>query len=138
MTDTEDDDRFGNEPTEVEEPKKKRRKKRKRGRIITVEDMPRKVREEFRTDQKAEKFLRLLGKILSFLLWNRHPIFGNKIHTAAIENSFSWIVVPDNALGGMVPHFEGFCFQDLSIRLAGIFDSTFLALVFELVTIVSN
>ena len=60
MTDTEDDDRFGNEP-EVEEPKKKRRKKRKRGRIITVEDMPRKVREEFRTDQKAEKFLRLLG-----------------------------------------------------------------------------
>ena len=66
MTDTEDDDRFGNEPTEVEEPKKKRRKKRKRGRIITVEDMPRKVREEFRTDQKAEKFLRLLGKIFFF------------------------------------------------------------------------
>ena len=62
MTDTEDDDRFGNEP-EVEEPKKKRRKKRKRGRIITVEDMPRKVREEFRTDQKAEKFLRLLGNL---------------------------------------------------------------------------
>lgn len=60
MTDSEDDDRFGNEP-EVEEPQKKRRKKRKRGRIITVEDMPRKVREEFRTDQKAEKFLRLLG-----------------------------------------------------------------------------
>ena len=65
MTDTEDDDRFGNEP-EVEEPKKKRRKKRKRGRIITVEDMPRKVREEFRTDQKAEKFLRLLGKYRYF------------------------------------------------------------------------
>ena len=102
MTDTEDDDRFGNEP-EVEEPKKKRRKKRKRGRIITVEDMPRKVREEFRTDQKAEKFLRLLGN--NFLLWNHHPISGNKIHTAAIENSFSWIVVPDNRWV-MVPHFE--------------------------------
>jgi len=44
-----------------EPPVKKRRKKKKRGRVITVEDMPRKVREEFRTDQKAEKFLRLLG-----------------------------------------------------------------------------
>ena len=76
MTDTEDDDRFGNEP-EVEEPKKKRRKKRKRGRIITVEDMPRKVREEFRTDQKAEKFLRLLGKIINLELrpsaWKQNP-----------------------------------------------------------------
>ena len=66
MTDTEDDDRFGNEP-EVEEPKRKRRKKRKRGRIITVEDMPRKVREEFRTDQKAEKFLRLLGNFTNVI-----------------------------------------------------------------------
>jgi len=46
----------------TEPPVKKRRvKKKKRGRVLTVDDMPRKVREEFRTDQKAEKFLRLLG-----------------------------------------------------------------------------
>ncbi|CAG5108743.1 Oidioi.mRNA.OKI2018_I69.chr1.g3933.t1.cds [Oikopleura dioica] len=45
----------------AEPPVKKRRKKKKRGRVLTVDDMPRKVREEFRTDQKAEKFLRLLG-----------------------------------------------------------------------------
>lgn len=56
-----DDELFAEPPTESGEPKKKRRKKRKRGRILTVEDIPRKVREEFRTDQKAEKFIRLLG-----------------------------------------------------------------------------
>ena len=95
MTDTEDDDRFGNEP-EVEEPKKKRRKKRKRGRIITVEDMPRKVREEFRTDQKAEKFLRLLGKIISFIFWNSDPALGNKIHNEQLIFKM---------------YFSGFCYQ---------------------------
>ena len=55
-----EDEYFAREP---EEPKKKRRKKRKRGRVLTVDDMPRKVREEFRTDQKAEKFIRLLGEV---------------------------------------------------------------------------
>ena len=111
MTDTEDDDRFGNEP-EVEEPKKKRRKKRKRGRIITVEDMPRKVREEFRTDQKAEKFLRLLGKIFFFgtiiqlEFWKQNPIDIFKIHFPGLWfQTTRWV---------MVPHFE-LCLQDLSI-----------------------
>ena len=48
-----DDELFAEPPPESGEPKKKRRKKRKRGRILTVEDIPRKVREEFRTDQKV-------------------------------------------------------------------------------------
>jgi len=57
-----DDELFAEAPADNEEPeRKKRRKKRKRGRILTVEDIPRKVREEFRTDQKADKFIRLLG-----------------------------------------------------------------------------
>ena len=60
MSDSEDDLAF-NKHDDGEPEAKKRRKKRKRGRIITVDDMPRKVREEFRTDQKADKFLRLLG-----------------------------------------------------------------------------
>ena len=106
MTDTEDDDRFGNEP-EVEEPKKKRRKKRKRGRIITVEDMPRKVREEFRTDQKAEKFLRLLGN--NFLLWNHHPISGNKIHAIDIFKIHFPGLWFQTTRWVMVPHFDFPC-----------------------------
>ena len=49
-----DDELFAEAPADNEEPeRKKRRKKRKRGRILTVEDIPRKVREEFRTDQKV-------------------------------------------------------------------------------------
>ena len=103
MTDTEDDDRFGNEP-EVEEPKKKRRKKRKRGRIITVEDMPRKVREEFRTDQKAEKFLRLLGNNFTFFgtiiqfLGVKPMQLQLKIHFPGLWfQTTRWV---------MVPHFE--------------------------------
>lgn len=60
MSDSEDDLAF-NKHDDGEPEAKKRRKKRKRGRVITVDDMPRKVREEFRTDQKADKFLRLLG-----------------------------------------------------------------------------
>ena len=67
-SDTESDDglpefapKSTNPKSKSEPPAKKRRKKRKRGRVIGVEDMPRKVREEFRTDQQAEKFIQLLG-----------------------------------------------------------------------------
>ena len=50
-----DEELFAEAPAEdaEEQGKKKRRKKRKRGRVLTVEDIPRKVREEFRTDQKV-------------------------------------------------------------------------------------
>ena len=53
-----DDELFAEPPVDDGEPKKKRRKKRKRGRVLTVEDIPRKVREEFRTDQKVRLFCR--------------------------------------------------------------------------------